>query len=271
LLIQRITLDQLTVWHSSGAGGGGIRPGAVWLDERRAKLKESLAVITLLTPNSLRTPWLLFESGFGAASDQCEIIPICIGIDQMDTVPFPLAIYQCYFLSDYDSVKAFCRKLLVRHNIRFDEEMAKPLIRKAIGELVKARWNNTTAAVSNVPDLATLRDELKSHIDRRFLDIFNHSSDRQNMKSGRTVFVSYTVPMFLDFPGLGSTNHLQIEEFTTIQSVTNSVCAMVYDYVGDHSYLEKWIIKEQKTGRNLVIREFQSKIAAHPIMRPGTA
>ena len=63
--ITRMTLGQITVWHSSdGSGTGGLQPGHVWLDEIRTRLAASKAVVALLTPTSIARPWLLFESGF---------------------------------------------------------------------------------------------------------------------------------------------------------------------------------------------------------------
>jgi hypothetical protein len=52
--LNRLTLGQIAVWHSSDSSGhGGLKPGHVWLDEIRVQLSKSKAVIVLLTPRSL--------------------------------------------------------------------------------------------------------------------------------------------------------------------------------------------------------------------------
>jgi hypothetical protein len=77
--ISRMTLFQINVWHSSDeSSAGGLKPGNVWLDEIRKHLGNSKAVVVGLTPTSISRPWLLFESGFGAANPQCDVIPVCI-------------------------------------------------------------------------------------------------------------------------------------------------------------------------------------------------
>src|ERR1044071_6009318 len=74
-VLSRITLGQIETWHSSdGSSGGGIRPGSVWLDDIRRRLQESKALVALLTPRSVSKPWLLFEAGFAAANQNCEVI-----------------------------------------------------------------------------------------------------------------------------------------------------------------------------------------------------
>jgi TIR domain-containing protein len=111
-MISRVSLGQIAVWHSSDqSASGGLVPGHVWLDEIRNRLEASKAVVVLLTPTSLSRPWILFESGFGAAQKHCDVIPVCVGVDRLGDVPFPLAMYQSYQLSDYESLKRFTEKL----------------------------------------------------------------------------------------------------------------------------------------------------------------
>src|SRR5260221_4033768 len=91
--LQRLTLGQISVWHSSdGSGHGGLKPGQVWLDEIRAQLAKSKSVVALLAPRSVAKPWLLFESSFGAAHRECDVIPVCVRIDSHASVSYSLAM-----------------------------------------------------------------------------------------------------------------------------------------------------------------------------------
>src|SRR6185436_18320054 len=114
--LSRITLNQINPWFSSDHGGsGGIPQGSVWLDSIREKLSSSRAIVVLLTRNSIHKPWIYFEAGIGEARENCEIIPVCFGFDGLSEIPFPLAMYQCFLLSDYNSLKRFAHKLLSRY------------------------------------------------------------------------------------------------------------------------------------------------------------
>ena len=113
-IIKRASLNQINVWHSSDrAGTGGLRPGDRWLSRIRERLADSNAVVALLTPNSLKRPWIYFESGFGAANADLEVIPVAVGIDVED-IPFPLAMYQAFRLSGRRSALDFIAKLFSR-------------------------------------------------------------------------------------------------------------------------------------------------------------
>lgn len=52
-VLRRITLEQITPWFSSDtSGGSGLKPGDIWFNQILAKITQSKAVVSLLTPNS---------------------------------------------------------------------------------------------------------------------------------------------------------------------------------------------------------------------------
>jgi len=103
----RITLGQINPWFSSDDNkNGGLKPGDIWFNQIFAKITQSKAVVSLLTPNSINRHWIYFESGIGQAKEGCEVIPVSIGIKKDEILP-PLGLYQCYQLNDYRSVVDF--------------------------------------------------------------------------------------------------------------------------------------------------------------------
>ncbi|MFM7403148.1 MAG: toll/interleukin-1 receptor domain-containing protein [Erythrobacter sp.] len=91
-LLTRRSLQQISCWHSSDSQeGGGIGAGQRWFERIRSELLNSKAIVVLLTENSIKSSWVQFESGFGAASAELEIIPLVINLDDMTRVPDPLS------------------------------------------------------------------------------------------------------------------------------------------------------------------------------------
>lgn len=270
--LTRITLSQLHIWYSSDdSPGGGIEPGGVWLDKIREQLTQSKAVVALLSPRSIDRPWLLFETGFGAANEQCEIIPICIGISA-DTVPFPLAMYQCFQLSDYESLKRFSVKILAKYSIDFDEELMRPVLENAIADFTTTMANNTVSGTASQAEISleSLQCNLTEHIDRRFFEI----AERQTWKSPNEKMedfrISYTIPIHIIFPKFNSTQHLEINKSTKLNEVMDNIWYMLKGNVPPYSYLEKWILHERKKNLRLIVREVQHVITARDIFKPNS-
>jgi len=269
MALTRLTLRQLTVWHSSdSSGNGGLKPGHIWLDEIRLQLSKSKAVVALLTPRSIARPWLLFESGFGAASKECDVIPVCVGIDNIGDVPFPLAMYQSYQLADYESIRRFIEKLLTRYEIQFDEEMARPALKELIGKLVNEPADESMSLSSfNTRSIDQAFSDLKIHIDKRMLEILRLGAP-VSIESRPTA--SYNVIIDLRaYIKHSASQYLEIDSEMSVQDALDAVFYMLPD-MPTFKYLEKWMLRDTDAGLNLVIREIGSRIPAHVIFKPNS-
>jgi TIR domain len=268
--ITRMTLAQIAVWNSSdGSGNGGLQPGHVWLDEIRTRLAASRAVVALLTPTSIARPWLLFESGFGAANPDCDVIPVCIGVDNTTDVPFPLAMYQTYLLSDYESLKRFAEKLLGRYEIHFDEEMVRPVLTEAVKQLSQAEEAQTPKQLARKElTLFNVVEDLKEHIDKRLVALMSSDSPSQAGVSGSQ---HYTVAIEISLrTKTNSTQFIEIDSSTTVENVLDNIYFMLNGEVEAYQYLEQWVLRDPTTGKYLVIREIQDRIPATTIFTPGS-
>lgn len=269
-MINRMTLSQISVWHSSDTTGtGGLQPGQVWLDEIRSRLSSSKAIVSLLTPTSVARPWLLFESGFGAANTNCDVIPVCVGIDSFTDVPFPLAMYQAYLLSDYESLKRFAQKLLSRYEINFDEEMARPVLTEAVKQLSQAAEGATPQQLERKdPTLKTAIEELKEHIDKRLVSLISKSESQVQTANASDPLYVVSIDLCLDRMHK-SPQFVEIAALTTVQNVLDRIYFMLDGEVDAYKYLEQWILRESSSGEYLVTRGVQDRIPAHYIFGPG--
>src|SRR5688572_29654619 len=175
-LIDRVTLQRINVWYSSDDNArGGIGAGEGWLASIRARLEGSRAVVTLVTPQSVSRPWIYFESGFGAAHGELEVIPVCVGLDKTGDIPAPLNTYQAFQLSDTTSMNLFLRKLLAKFDVPFDEAMAnvavEPAVRLILETVSKQAQREKVREELSPKDLLL---EIKEHIDRRFIESTTH-------------------------------------------------------------------------------------------------
>ncbi len=242
--ISRVTLGQITAWYSSDqSGGGGMRAGDLWMPTLIERLRESHGAIALLTPRSRQQPWLYFECGFIAAREASDVIPVCVGIDSLNDVPFPLAMFQSYQISDPESLVRFLQKLAGRFGVGFDEEMARPVAQSAITSLVEANAMQMRAAEPQVE--LPFVDQIKEHIDRRFVEISRLAE--QQRTSSEPVVRQHTVPIKLQFPGLASSDFLVIRDSDVVQDVLDAVYLKLESHVKPYSYLHAWILREATT------------------------
>jgi hypothetical protein len=89
---------------------GDIPTGGKWLDEVERVLVTRDTYLILLTPNSIKRPWLWFETGV-AWFQKFRILPICAGGLAKGEVPMPLASRQVLALENADDVRQLFRDL----------------------------------------------------------------------------------------------------------------------------------------------------------------
>jgi len=266
--LRRITLGQISPWFSSDDNmNGGLKPGDIWFNQIFDRITQSKAVVSLLTPNSINRPWIYFESGIGQALKNSEVIPVCIGVKKDAILP-PLGLYQCYQLNDYRSVVEFFSKLLTLFEIQFDEEMSKVVIEKFVSDISKISFNTEFSEEEGKERIMEIIENIKNHIDKRFLEIKQINDIQQ---ANNPVETGYSVTFETDFPQLKNKNlYMEIRQEDMFQDITNRLYFMLKEIVPVFTYLEKWIIIEEKTGTRIVIREIADKIPAELIFRPNT-
>lgn len=274
-LFKKITLNQIAPWYSSDkSASGGISMGEMWFAEIIKQIEESNVLIPIVTPNSINRPWLYFESGIAQSIKTCLIIPVCIGIGRDQIYP-PLSQYQTFQLSDYRSFKEFIEKILNKYGVTFDEDFAKAQIEKTISELSKIKFED----IYNDPKTNELIKDLKNHIDKRFVDIWErpnvHITDTNLTDSvlnivhdNKKSFSSYTISLDIRLKDFEAKQIFEIRESDTFTDTLTSIFFTINEYVKPYSYLINWVLREKKTKKLIIIKEIGNFIPAKVIFKP---
>jgi hypothetical protein len=267
--LRRITLAQIDPWFSSDESAPGGTTAGVWLDKVRDQLKNTHVLLALLTPRSVSRPWVLFESGFAAARQECEVIPVAIGLDS-ESVPLPLGMYKIYQIVDYGSLRLFASKLLSALQISFDEELVRPILEKSVGEFARLAPESSAEAERPFSGVDVV-EEIKKHIDRALLRFASRAGgseiDVDDEGEGEEV---YSIRLHVRLNGRETTQYLTIATHTTVQDILDRTYQILSPDVKPFHYLQTWLLRERGSGLQLIIREIGSRVLAAPVFPPGS-
>lgn len=270
-MLRRISLREIDTWFSSDSSAtGGFQPGDIWFNEILSKIQSSKAVVALLTPNSISRPWIYFESGIGLAMENCSVIPVCVGIKR-DTVAAPLGAYQCFQLADYPSLKEFTAKLLQKFGVHFDEELSKPILERTVSRLSNLTFTGPNEA--NPPPLKDLVTDLKSHIDKRFIDLIMDLGrkgiyDQTGEQYPDATEPIYTITVEIDLPDYTGEQFIEVRPSDTVADIYDSIFFTISDFVAPFTYMENWVLTNKEDDVKLIIREVSSMIPATCVFKP---
>jgi hypothetical protein len=273
--LSRVSLRQASAWYSSDRSpSGGMTPGQIWPMTVLERLAQVDTVIALLTPNSLAKPWLYFESGFVARAQGAQVIPVCLGLESTQ-VPYPLAMYQLYELSNAQSFSTFLDKLLAKLDLHYDAEMARPVIASAAAELSRMAASGSSGRKKRPPSATSgdgILDEMKAQLDRRFMELAQLiSAEREGTSAAEP---AYNVPIEVNFKRGDRPVIVLVNQSTTVQEVLNSTYFGISDWVNAYTYLQSWILVRSERGRTkrpLIIRGLSDEFPAREIFTPGSA
>lgn len=264
-LIERVSLSNIRVWHSSDESRfGGIGAGQNWFETIIEKLKSGKVIIALKTKEGSERPWIYFESGFAAGQATMDVIPVAVGLKDANEIPAPISAYQAYALIDQRSVSKFLVKILALFDVKFDEEMSQSPIRTFVSEIGALTSSDRYAQNKNVAAPTALQldhSAIIAHIDRKL-------SDFVDVARGRKQESAYAVDVEIDFPNLKSTVSMSVGTDDSVQDMMNSLWSILSKHVDAYTYLEAWILEDKVTGAKLVAREIMELIPAKYLFRP---
>jgi TIR domain len=270
VLIERVSLSSMKVWHSSDdRRSGGVGAGQQWFETIIDKLRTGRVIIALITQQGGNKPWIYFESGFAAGQAEMTVIPVAVGLKDANEIPAPLSAYQSYALIDQRSVSKFLEKLLALFDVKFDDEMSQVPMSAFVSEIARLQSvehgrspSPDTSAPASSPSGGSQFDPnlILAHIDRRLNDFVEAAK-------GQHVETDYAVEFSIQFPKLNTTTSLSIGTDDSVQSILNALWSMLSDHVKPYSYMENWILQEKNNGAYLVIREVAALIPARYIFR----
>lgn len=133
-LIKKVSLSQIHIWFSYDTNAdGGFFVCDDWFETIINHIKRSQVVISFITSNSNNQPWILYESGYAAALDNCTLVPVKFSIDSSE-ISIPLQHKQIYNLSGIEDLHIFLGEVLRLFDIVYDK--------KVFQEIVQTYWKN---------------------------------------------------------------------------------------------------------------------------------
>jgi hypothetical protein len=268
-LIERCSLKRIEIWFSSDqSGAGGMEIGVSWFPSLMKRFSDTDAIIALVTPNSVRSPWLYFECGILANKGSVSIIPTSLGMSIAD-IPLPLSAYQAYDLSTADSMHTFLNKLFQAAGVTFDSEMTFAIRERIYSELLRFSEANLKTAGSKSKSRAKELEELRVYLDNRFIELHSAISQLTELE-GKTRERAEDEPILEDkdraYPKGGflrfevhDSDGVPIKHFTvewtlrpTIQYVLDECWYKMDHMVPAYDYLRSWVIREKVSGINFL-------------------
>jgi TIR domain len=261
-MIRRCSLNKIEVWFSSDRTAiGGMPMGGPWFNELSNKLKETDWIVAVVTPQSIVSPWLYFECGFGACNRTHSVIPLTIGLP-VSNVPMPLAAYQIYDAANATSLETFLQKLLAADNVHYDDELTKGLRQITQRRMIEHQSKMTlverkapVAVSSDREDISALR----SFIEQRFFELY----EMIPTKKRPTVNLEVTFDAS-EFDSTASSVTLNVPSTASVLDVLDEVYLRIEKQVDQFSYLVKWII-DTKEDRPLSLMEMARRIPANAV------
>jgi len=252
-LLRKSSLSQLQPWFSSDTSQGGIAAGQRWFDRVHRELRESKAIIVLVTPNSLSSSWVQFEAGFGAGAADLELMPVTFSVPDRTKVPNPLSHWQMFSIDTRDEVLTFTKKVLDAFSIHFDGDVVGLFVNQMLSKL---KLNPTSLE----PDKAQNFDnDIRRYLDKKFFDL------AANLRTGISNFSEYILQ--IDNAIGAQSIELRITLDMSFQDALDELWRANQSHIGTYEYLDTWIIENLTTGKVIIVKEVQSEIPAHILLR----
>jgi len=288
-LICRCSLRQISVWHSSdNSGGGGLSAGARWAEEITRKLDEAELVIALVTPASIKSSWLYFECGYGAARANKEVVPVRWGLSSINDVPAPLNLYQIFDCSSYRSATDMMGKLFDSLDIYFDSELISPAI-KMFMQSTEAQLSALKVDHSDEISNDHLSERLINYLDNKFLMLVNSVNNIKQKDDNESLTklnrFPYELCIILNLYNINQEIRLSIEPNWSMQDVLDDIFIRITSIINpippiilpipvppipECSYLSKWILVDPISSQKLIIKDIANKVPAQFLMPPGS-
>lgn len=117
-IIDEKTSGILNIFLSSD--GESIPFGTNWIHSIEQGLNEAIIMYVFVTPNSIKSNWIYFESGF-AYSKKVRVIPIGFGVDISELRP-PLNLLQGFNLTSYEGLNNIIKIINDECQTKFSED-----------------------------------------------------------------------------------------------------------------------------------------------------
>ncbi len=92
-----------------------IYAGDLWLDRILKELREAKVVVAMLSPESVKRPWVNFEAGAAFIREDCKLVPVCFNGLTKEDLPKPYSSIQAVDLMSVDDQYYLIRS--IKHHL----------------------------------------------------------------------------------------------------------------------------------------------------------
>jgi hypothetical protein len=260
--VRNTSLNLIDIWFSSDRDrSGGFRPGDLWFDKIREKIHTSSAIIVILTPNSLSSNWVLFESGVGAALADKKLMVLTHGLESITDLPGPLSFWQAHRIDKKESLREFCEKLFEIYEVKLDDLLfgtySDAYLKASLSPKEIVAPEGDERSLNARSDLAALTE----HFDKRFFEM-------ASLLKLRSPYISYNIVVTSNFDR--KVFEVEVMEEMSLQDLFNEIYLLVSEHVEPYTYMEKWILVNETTRIKMVVREVADSIPARFLFVPGS-
>lgn len=245
-LIKKVSLSQIHIWFSSDSDvRGGFLIGEDWFESIINNIKRSQAVISFITPNSNNQPWILYESGYADALNDCVLVPVKFAMD-ISEIAIPLQHKQIYNLSGVEDLHVFLGKLLDLFNIIYDREVFKDIVQAYLKKM-RDCWDFTNNAKLESNGYSKMLEKLEQKLEYYLGNV------RRDQLLGQVE--KYEVILEYRVGKVEKKEYITINQIATVQDVLDEIYYMISEMVLPYKYLESWVLLETKTQKVAIISE----------------
>lgn len=242
-LIRKVSLSQINIWFSNDTDTeGGFLVGDDWFESIINHIRRSQVVISFITPNSNNQPWILYESGYAEALDNCTLVPVKFSIDISD-VSIPLQHKQIYNLTGIEDLHIFLSKLLYLFGIIYDKDVFKETVQTYLKKM-RDCWNPNNIMVG-IDDNKQILEKIEQKMEYYFS---NMGKEQKTEKAEK-----YEVILEYKIGKDEKKEYITIYPNATVQDVLDEIYYMIADIVEPYKYLESWVLLETKTQRAVIV------------------
>lgn len=121
-LVQDVSSGVIPVYASTSKEDGiGIPYGEDWFTWIQNRMREASNVVALITSTSVGRPWILFEAGFGKASEGTNVFGLRIGLSAEEAYVGPFKAFQNSG-SEPEDLQKLCKQLIEGTNLQPRDE-----------------------------------------------------------------------------------------------------------------------------------------------------
>ncbi len=245
--------------------GRDLTGGEVWIKEIKDKLQSSSIVVSIITPYSIKSPWVLFESGAGFLDS--KTIPLCADGITLTQLEPPLKLLQARVASQ-DGLKTLVRDVAKLAQLRQPTQF--PGLEDAFASIEEFIALRNQADKEQKPEVnEAMRSETgattavkKSNLDAEIKEEAERLAQAARVATIKSILRAegkYDIPSKDDLERMEMTDLREIAEYANVPTPPVSLRLTLMNFQIDplHENASKWKKMNARKGLEEAFRELE--------------